>query len=57
VLGFGLEVDERALREAEHWRPLLQIVWEEGDMVLYWMIRDDDLAARRFDRIWFEVQR
>jgi hypothetical protein len=30
-------------------------VWDL-DMALYWMIRDDDLAARRFDRIWFEAK-
>lgn len=26
-------------------------VWADGG-VLYWLIRDDDLAARRFDRVW-----
>ena len=24
--------------------------------VVYWMIRDNDLATRRFDRIWFTMQ-
>ena len=49
--------DERAIEEAGHWRLLYQDSWEAGDMILYWMIRDDDLAARRFDRIWFGQQR
>lgn len=47
------------LAEAGHWRLLLQTVDARGDgcTVLYWMIRDDDLAARRFDRVWFTKQR
>jgi Domain of unknown function (DUF1963) len=49
--------DSRLVEEAGHRRLLLQTAWDEGDIVLYWMIRDEDLVARNFDRIWFGVQR
>jgi hypothetical protein len=51
------------LDEAAHWRVLLQLpeaddlgmIW--GDCpVAYWMIRDDDLKTRNFDRVWFTMQ-
>ena len=58
ALGDGTKMsDERALEEAGHWRLLFQDGWEAGDMILYWMIREDDLAAGRFDRVWFGQQR
>lgn len=51
------------LDEAAHWRVLLQIPEAEdlgmnwGDCpVAYWMIRDSDLKARRFDHVWFTMQ-
>lgn len=51
------------LDETEHWRVLFQTADDEdidlmwgGGSVGYWMIREDDLAARRFDRIWFTMQ-
>lgn len=63
ALGLPAVIDERVLDEAEHWRVLLQMPDDmDLDMnwgaspVAYWMIRDDDLAARRFDRIWFSMQ-
>ena len=50
----GLEV----LDEAERWRVLLQdSVDGYGDMIGYWLLREDDLAAGRFDRAYFETQR
>ena len=51
--------DEGAVMdEAEHWRVLLQDgVDEWGDMIGYWLLREDDLAAGRFDRAYFEMQR
>ena len=59
----GLSAHVSVLDEAEHWRVLLQMAGDEdlgmvwGDCpVAYWMIRDDDLAARRFDRVWFTMQ-
>jgi uncharacterized protein YwqG len=58
ALGDGAKMsEERAIEEARHWRLLYQDAWEAGDMILYWMIREDDLAARRFDRVWFGQQR
>ena len=44
------------LDEAEHWRVLLQDVIDDIP-VGYWLLRDDDLKARRFDRAYFEIQR
>ncbi len=59
----GRSAHINVLDEAEHWRVLLQIPEADdlgmnwGDVpVAYWMIRDDDLTARRFDRIWFTMQ-
>lgn len=59
----GLSPHFNAIEEAAHWRVLLQMADnDELDMmwgdcsVAYWMIREDDLAARRFDRIWFAMQ-
>jgi hypothetical protein len=58
----GRSAHINVLDEAEHWRVLMQM--PEGDdptmnwgdvPVAYWMIRDDDLAARRFDRVWFTM--
>ncbi|MBR7835703.1 DUF1963 domain-containing protein [Actinospica durhamensis] len=51
------------LDEAAHWQVLLQIpeaddlgmIWGDSP-VAYWMIRDDDLTTRRFDRTWFTMQ-
>lgn len=50
---------ERALqREATQWRLLLQIDSTPGDLLcqdggyFYFLIRAEDLAARRFDRVW-----
>lgn len=50
---------ERALqREATAWRLLLQVDSTPGDLLcqdggyFYFLIRADDLAARRFDRVW-----
>jgi hypothetical protein len=50
---------ERALqREATQWRLLLQIDSTPGDLLcqdggyFYFLIRADDLAARRFDQVW-----
>lgn len=58
ALGAGpSDADARVLAEAEHWLLLFQAGWVPGDMILYWMIRDDDLTARRFDRIWCGAQR
>lgn len=55
----GRSAHINVLDEAEHWRVLLQVP-EPVDLgslwVAYWMIRDDDLAARHFDRIWFTMQ-
>jgi uncharacterized protein YwqG len=48
---------EARIEEAANWRLLFQTAWDAGDMVLYWFIRAEDLPARRFDRIWFGVQR
>lgn len=49
--------EERIARELPRWRPLLEFVphaetaLHGGDYWnLYWFVRDDDLAARRFDR-------
>lgn len=45
------------LDEAERWRLLLQEGVEEAGVVIgYWLIRDDDLAAGRFDRVHFDMQ-
>lgn len=67
VYSSGLDFDgwesdgarERALqREATQWRLLLQVDSEPGDLLcqdggyFYFLIRADDLAARRFDRVW-----
>lgn len=57
ALGDGIETtDARVIEEAGHWRLLYQEAWDAADMVVYWMIREDDLAARRFDRVWFGQQ-
>ncbi|MCU0654733.1 MAG: YwqG family protein [Polyangiaceae bacterium] len=54
---------ERGLqREATGWRLLLQIDSTPGDLLnqdggyLYFLIRAEDLAARRFDRVWGVAQ-
>lgn len=67
VYSSGLDFDgwdrngarERAVqREATQWRLLLQVDSEPGDLLcqdggyFYFLIRADDLAARRFDRVW-----
>ncbi|GIG66916.1 hypothetical protein HNR73_003878 [Phytomonospora endophytica] len=53
----GKADEETVQRELPHWRPLLQYVPHDrtalagGDYWnLYWFVRDDDLAARRFER-------
>lgn len=50
---------ERALqREATQWRLLLQVDSEPGDLLcqdggyFYFLIREEDLRARRFDQVW-----
>lgn len=50
---------ERGLqREATRWRLLLQVDSTPGDLLnqdggyFYFLIREDDLAARRFDQVW-----
>lgn len=55
--------DPAQLREAARWRLLLQIDSEPGNKLLnqdggyyYFLIREDDLAQRRFDRVWGELQ-
>lgn len=64
VLGGGRAHTGSEIRdEAGHWRVLFQIpddddldiVWGGGS-IGYWMIRDDDLAARRFERVWLGFQ-
>ncbi|HTJ72828.1 MAG TPA: DUF1963 domain-containing protein [Actinospica sp.] len=52
------EPDEQAVfDETEHWRVLLQdAIDEDGVTIGYWLLRDDDLAAGRFDRVYFERQ-
>ena len=50
--------DDAVLDEAERWRLLFQdSVDESGNMIGYWLARDDDLAAGRFDRVYFDSQR
>ena len=50
--------ERRLQREATRWRLLLQIDSEPGDLLnqdggyFYFLIREDDLAARRFDQVW-----
>ncbi|WAS94919.1 YwqG family protein [Nannocystis punicea] len=50
--------EREILREATKWRLLLQIDSEPGDLLnqdggyYYFLIHEDDLAARRFDRVW-----
>ena len=52
---------ERAARDS--WRLLLQVdsdeaagmMWGDSGMLYFW-IRDDDLAARRFERVWCVMQ-
>ena len=55
---------EEVAQEAKaRWRLLLQVdsddaagmMWGDAGMLYYW-IRDDDLAARRFDRAWYVMQ-
>jgi uncharacterized protein YwqG len=55
---------EEVAEEAKaRWRLLLQVdsddaagmMWGDAGMLYYW-IRDDDLAARRFDRAWCVMQ-
>jgi hypothetical protein len=54
----AVDPDDAVLDEAGHWRLLLQdAVDEDGLMIGYWLLRDDDLAAGRFDRAYFEMQR
>lgn len=55
--------DPRLAEETNHWLLLAQIDSEEqagmmwGDCgALYWLIRRDDLIARRFDRTVFTMQ-
>ena len=49
--------DDAVFDEAAHWRVLLQDgVDEYGVTIGYWLLRDDDLAAGRFDRAYFEIQ-
>jgi len=54
-----IDPDEQGvLDEAGRWRVLLQDgVDDYGDMIGYWLLREDDLAAGRFDRAYFEMQR
>lgn len=54
---------EELARGASEWQLLIQIDsdertdWMWGDVgKLYFLIRTDDLAARRFDRVWLELQ-
>jgi hypothetical protein len=56
--GATADPDEQALlNEAEHWRVLLQDgVDESGETIGYWLLREDDLAAGRFDRAYFDMQ-
>jgi hypothetical protein len=50
--------EQAAWDEAGHWRVLLQdAVDEDGIMIGYWLLREDDLAAGRFDRAYFTMQR
>jgi hypothetical protein len=50
--------EQRVLDEAGHWRVLLQDgVDDHGDMIGYWLLREDDLVAGRFERAYFELQR
>ena len=49
--------DTSVLDEAERWRLLLQdAVDESGNMIGYWLVREDDLAVGRFDRVYFDTQ-
>ena len=60
----GVPADVLALlRTKAEWRLLLQLDsddelgWCWGDMgTLYFWIREDDLRARRFDRVWLQLQ-
>jgi uncharacterized protein YwqG len=55
--------EEVAGEAKARWRLLLQVdsddaaglMWGDAGMLYYW-IRDDDLAARRFDRAWCVMQ-
>ena len=50
--------DDAVLDEAEGWRLLFQhAVDETGNMIGYWLVREDDLSAGRFDRVYFDTQR
>jgi hypothetical protein len=53
-----IDPDEQAvLDEAAHWVLLLQDDIDEARSGIgYWLLRDDDLAAGRYDRVYFEVQ-
>jgi uncharacterized protein YwqG len=50
-------------QQAHRWRLLLQVpsveaagmMWGDAGCLYYW-IRDDDLAARRFERCWLILQ-
>jgi len=58
-----IECAQVAGGDPEDWRLLLQVnsvedagmMWGDAGM-LYFMIRADDLAARRFDRVWLTLQ-
>jgi hypothetical protein len=57
ALGARKEIGiEAQIEEAARWRLLFQTAWDESDLVAYWFIRAEDLAAGRFDRIWFGMQ-
>jgi uncharacterized protein YwqG len=61
--GFDHAKWERVKHEVGDWRPLLQIgsddeldlMWGDAGC-LYWVIRRDALAERRFDQTWFVFQ-
>jgi uncharacterized protein YwqG len=65
TVGGSREDEGRALERAarDSWRLLLQVdsdeaagmMWGDAGMLYFW-IRDDDLAARRFERVWCVMQ-
>lgn len=56
--GIADPADDLVLDEAERWQLLFQDgVDESGNMIGYWLVREDDAAAGRFDRVYFDSQR
>lgn len=56
--------DPAVLARADHWNLLLQLdsdeagpgwMWGDVGRLCFW-IRDEDLAARRFERVWMQLQ-